>query len=69
MIRIGEESGSLDFTLEKAADFYDQEVERSIQQLMALIEPLITIVLAFVVAFVVLSVLVPMLSIYQNAEF
>lgn len=69
MIRIGEESGSLDFTLEKAADFYDQEVETSIQQLMALIEPLITILLAFVVAFVVLSVLVPMLSIYQNAEF
>lgn len=69
MIRIGEESGSLDFTLEKAADFYDTEVETSIQQLMALIEPLITILLAFVVAFVVLSVLVPMLSIYQNAEF
>ncbi len=69
MIRIGEESGSLDFTLEKAADFYDQEVETSIQQLMALIEPLITIVLAVVVAFVVLAVLVPMLSIYQNAEF
>ncbi|AEV68043.1 type II secretion system F family protein [Acetivibrio clariflavus] len=69
MIRIGEESGSLDFTLEKASDFYDQEVETSIQQLMAFIEPLITIVLAVVVAFVVLSVLVPMLSIYQNAEF
>jgi len=69
MIRIGEESGSLDFTLEKAADFYDQEVETSIQQLMAFIEPLITIFLAVVVAFVVLSVLVPMLSIYQNAEF
>jgi len=69
MIRIGEESGSLDFTLEKASDFYDQEVETSIQQLMAFIEPLITIVLPVVVAFVVLSVLVPMLSIYQNAEF
>lgn len=69
MIRIGEESGSLDFTLEKAADFYDTEVETSIQQLMALIEPLMTIMLAVVVAFVVLSVLVPMLSIYQNANF
>lgn len=69
MIRIGEESGSLDFTLEKAADFYDQEVETSIQQLMSLIEPIITILLAVVVAFVVLAVLIPMLSIYQNAEF
>ena len=69
MIRIGEESGSLDFTLEKAADFYDQEVETSISQLMALIEPIMTILLAVVVAFVVLSVLYPMLSIYQNAQF
>lgn len=69
MIRIGEESGSLDFTLEKAADFYDQEVETSVQQLMSFIEPIITIFLAIVCAFVVLSVLVPMLSIYQHAEF
>jgi len=69
MIRIGEESGSLDFTLEKAADFYDQEVETSITQLMAFIEPVMTIILAVVVAFVVLSVLYPMLSIYENAQF
>jgi len=66
MMRIGEESGSLDFALEKAADFYDQEVETSLQRLAALIEPAVIIVMALVVAFVVLSILYPMMSIYQN---
>lgn len=66
MVRIGEESGNLDFSLNKAADFFDGEVETSIQQLMSLIEPVIVIVLSVVVAFVILSILYPMLSVYQS---
>ncbi len=66
MIRIGEESGSLDFTLDKAADFFDQEVEKSLDGLTALIEPTMTILLAVVVGFIVLSVLIPMFTIYQT---
>lgn len=66
MIRIGEESGNLDYSLDKSADFYDEEVETSIQQLTALIEPIIVIFLAVIVAFVILSILYPMMSIYQN---
>ncbi len=68
MVRIGEESGDLDFALGKCADFYDEEVETSVQQLTAFIEPLIIIFLAVIVGFVVLSVLYPMLTIYQNIE-
>lgn len=66
MIRIGEESGQLDFTLEKSADFYDLEVENSLQQLTTMIEPVIIIILAVVVGTIVLSVLYPMVSIYEN---
>lgn len=66
MIRIGEESGNLDYALDKSADFYDQEVETSVEQLTSLIEPIIVIFLAVVVAFVIMSVLYPMMSIYQN---
>lgn len=68
MVRIGEESGDLDFALGKCADFYDEEVDTSVQQLTAFIEPLIIIVLAVIVGFIVLSVLYPMLSIYQEME-
>ncbi|MDQ2085843.1 type II secretion system F family protein [Herbivorax sp. ANBcel31] len=66
MIRIGEESGNLDFALEKSADFYDQEVERSLQQLTSFIEPLIMISLALVVGFIILSVLTPMFALYEE---
>jgi len=66
MIKIGEESGNLDYALDKSADFYDQEVETSLQRLAALIEPAVIIVMALVVAFIIISVLYPMMSIYQN---
>ncbi|HOM01405.1 MAG TPA: type II secretion system F family protein [Acetivibrio sp.] len=66
MIRIGEESGNLDFALDKSADFYDEEVEASLAMLTSFIEPVIIIVLALVVGFIVLSVLSPMLSIYDQ---
>ncbi len=66
MVKIGEESGNLDYSFDKAADFYDEEVETSVQQLTSLIEPIIIIFLAFIVAFVILSILYPMLSIYQT---
>ncbi len=66
MVRIGEESGSIDFTLDKAADYYDEEVETSIQRLVTLLNPVIMIFLGGVVAFVIFSVMVPMFSVYQS---
>jgi len=65
MIRIGEESGDLDYTLVKCADFYDQEVEQSIQELTQFIEPLIIIFLAGIVGFVMLGILTPMFEVYK----
>ncbi len=66
MIRIGEESGNLDFALDKAADFYDQEVETSVQQLTSIIEPLLIVFLALAVGFIVVSVLYPMFTLYDT---
>ena len=66
MIRIGEESGNLDFALDKAADFYDQEVETSVQQLTSIIEPLLIVFLALTVGFIVVSVLYPMFTLYDT---
>jgi type IV pilus assembly protein PilC len=68
MVKIGEESGELDASLGKCADFYDQEVETGLQQATSLIEPVIIIVMALVVGFIILSILFPMLSIYQNID-
>ena len=68
MVRIGEESGELDFSLDKCADFYDDEVETGLQQATSLIEPIVMIGMAIIVGFIVLSILLPMLSIYENIE-
>lgn len=66
MVKTGEESGNLDFTLEKAASFYEDQLDVQIQKLTTFIEPLIMIVLGVVVAFIIVSVLYPMMSVYQN---
>lgn len=64
MVRIGEESGNIDFALDKAADFYDEEVEIAMQNLTTIIEPVITIAMGAVVAFIILSIIYPMFGMY-----
>ncbi len=68
MIAIGEETGSLDAMLGKVADFYEQEVENTTDQLKALIEPLMIVVLAGLVGTIVTSIMVPMFEIFNNVQ-
>lgn len=65
MIKIGEESGSLDDVLTKTSDFYDNEVETATAQLTTMIEPVIIVVLGVVVAFIIISILLPMFQMYE----
>ena len=60
MIKIGEESGSLDDILNKTADFYDEEVEQTIQTTTALIEPLLIVVMGLVIGLIIISIMLPM---------
>ena len=62
MIKSGEQSGELEFMLEKAAQAFDREVENSISGLTALIEPIMIIVLAGMVVVIILAILVPILD-------
>lgn len=64
MIRIGEQAGSLDDMLEKTSIFYEAEVETSVQQLTALMEPAIIVVLGGIVAFIVLAIMLPVFEMY-----
>lgn len=68
MTAIGEETGSLDYMLEKIADFYEEDVERTVGTLNSLIEPIMIILLAVVVGFVVLSIMIPMFSIFTEIQ-
>jgi len=65
MVDVGENSGTLDFVLQKVADFYESEVETAIGQLTTMIEPLIIIVLGGVVGFIVISMILPIFDLYD----
>ena len=60
MVTIGEKSGALDDMLLSIQQHYDTEVNSSIKNLTALIEPLLTVGLGFVVLFLALGIFLPM---------
>ena len=66
MTAIGEQTGSLDYMLEKIADFYEDDVDRTVDTLKALIEPLMIVVLAVVIGTIVLAIMVPMFSLFEQ---
>ncbi|MHC1749925.1 MAG: type II secretion system F family protein [Cellulosilyticaceae bacterium] len=59
MIEIGEQTGELDVLLNKTAEYFQEEAELAIDQMMTLIEPILTILIAIIVAMVVLAVILP----------
>jgi type IV pilus assembly protein PilC len=63
MIAVGEETGALDELLEKIADFYDSEVEATVDALTSLIEPLLIVVMGISVGGMVIALYMPMFSI------
>lgn len=66
MTAIGEKTGSLDYMLEKIADFYEDEVDRTVDTLKSLIEPLMIVFLAAVVGTIVMAIMMPMFAMYES---
>lgn len=68
MINIGEETGGLENMLTKIADYFDDEVEATTDQMMALMEPLIIVLMAVVVGVVIGAVMAPMAEMYVGLD-
>ncbi len=66
MISIGEESGALDQMLSKIAEFYEGEVESTLQSLTAAIDPVMIVVLGVCVGFIVIARFAPLLQVISN---
>jgi len=60
MVRIGEETGELEKMLGKIADFYEDEVDSSIQSLTSIIEPIMMIGVGAMVGVIILAMYMPM---------
>ena len=62
MAAIGEESGSLDDMLNKAAEFYEDEVDNSVSRLSALMEPIIMVVLGSLIGILLIAMYLPLFN-------
>ncbi len=59
MIAVGESTGALDAMLEKIADFYDEEVDQAVENLTAMIEPVMIIFLGIVIGGLIVAMYLP----------
>jgi type IV pilus assembly protein PilC len=60
MVKIGEETGELEKMLSKIADFYEDEVDASVQSLTSIVEPIMMIGVGIMVGIIIISMYLPM---------
>ena len=68
MVKVGEETGELEKMLEKIADFYEDEVDASIQSLTSIVEPIMMLGVGLIVGVVVISMYLPMFKLLTLIE-
>ncbi|MDO5111474.1 MAG: type II secretion system F family protein [Clostridia bacterium] len=66
MTSVGEETGSMEATLDVIGEYFDTEVEQQSARALSLLEPSIIIVLAVFVVFILLAVYLPLFSLYGS---
>jgi type IV pilus assembly protein PilC len=68
MISVGEQTGGLDEMLSKIADFYDDEVDAAVGNLLSLLEPLMIVFLGVVVGGMVVSMYLPIFDMINAVQ-
>jgi type IV pilus assembly protein PilC len=68
MLRVGEETGSMDTQLETTADYYEDELGYKIAKLTALFEPIVIIFMGLIVGFVAIALVSAMYGIFQQVD-
>jgi type IV pilus assembly protein PilC len=59
MVEIGDVTGELDTLLSKIADFYEEEVDRAVEALTAMLEPMMMVFLGVVLGFIIVAMYLP----------
>ena len=66
MVDVGEKTGDMPQMLEKIADTYDEEVDRAVEALTSLIEPIMIVFLAVIVGGIVIAMFLPLIKLIEN---
>ena len=68
MLRIGEESGSLDETLSVTNDFYSEELNIKIEKTMKSAEPIVTLVIGLIIGLFIIAMVIPMFDAINSIQ-
>jgi type IV pilus assembly protein PilC len=68
MVRVGEETGTLDTNLETLAVFYEEEADRKINALTSMMEPALMLFVGMMVGFLAVAVIMPMYSLIGGMQ-
>jgi type IV pilus assembly protein PilC len=68
MIAVGEQTGGLDEMLSKVADFYDEEVDAAVSNLLSLLEPVMIVFLGVVVGGMVVAMYLPIFDMINAVQ-
>lgn len=69
MLKIGEQSGSMEDMLSKCADYYEKEVDNEVATISSIIEPVMMVLLGIVAFTIVAAVLLPIYGLAGNSQF
>lgn len=67
MVSVGESTGATDEMLNKVADFYDEEVDNAVANLMSMLEPALIVFLGITIGFIVVSLYLPIFKLGEIA--
>ncbi len=60
MLSIAQETGSLIFSFEKIAEFYEKDAEKALERLTIILQPMILVFMAFIIGFIMVALLLPL---------
>jgi type IV pilus assembly protein PilC len=68
MVRVGEETGTLDTQLESCAAYYSRELEYKLKRLTDLFEPAVILFMGFIVGFVAVALISAMYGVFNSSK-
>ena len=68
MMRVGENTGTLDIQLENAAEYYGRELEYKLKKLTSLFEPAVIIFMGLIVGFVAVALISAMYGVFNSSK-
>lgn len=66
MVSVGEESGSLEETMDTIGTYYDEEAVAASDKALAMLEPMLTVFMGGLVAFILIAIYIPMFNMYSG---